>query len=76
MDVFELVSENLSNLGGPMGTEFTFPNFKRNFDSIKKAQEAAEKDYKKPLKWFKTGNSLHTEDLGYVMYHINKLVIE
>lgn len=36
MKIWELRSENLSNLGGPMGTEYTFDNFRKHFDSIQK----------------------------------------
>jgi hypothetical protein len=77
--MYELVSENLSGLGGPMGTEETWDNWRKFYDTIDAAKIAAEKDYKggkKPLKWIKEGSDFRTEDLSYVMYHIHKIKIE
>lgn len=50
-NIYKLISENLTNLGGPMGSEYTYNNFVKYFDSIKKAKEYAEKDYGKAIPW-------------------------
>jgi hypothetical protein len=77
--IFELVSENLSNLGGQSGTEYTYANWHKYFTSIKKAKDFAQSDYKgkKRIGWKKSDtNSYCSGDLLYVMYHINPLKIE
>lgn len=72
--MYQLVSENLSNLGGRMGTEYTTVNFRKFFKTFEGAQKAAEKDYKKKIKWKKVKTGVwRSPDLAYVMYHI-KLV--
>lgn len=78
-----LTSENLTNLGGPMGTESTFENWSKNFSTIEKAKEVAKKDYnpedspsKEPIKWVKEKSGLRSQDLGYVMYHIQPFTLE
>lgn len=76
-DVFQLTSENLSNLGGPMGTERTYINWTRHFTNKRSAIAAAEKDYGGPINWieadaFKT----RSPDLGHVMYHVRLLTVE
>ncbi len=45
--VYELESENLEGLGGPMGTESTSTNWRRFFTSADAAQTAAITDYRK-----------------------------
>lgn len=74
--MYELESENLTHLGGLMGTEYTFPNWRKFFSTPELAKAAAEKDYGKPLKWLKTKKGWRTEDLRYVMYHIRKVEVE
>jgi len=70
-EICTLVSENLTHLGGRMGTEYTTTNYSKPFKSIQKAKEFAEKEYGNELKWVVTDKGLRTEDLGYVMYYIN-----
>jgi hypothetical protein len=81
--IFLLISEDISDLGGPMGSERVYTNFQRYFDDLKKAKDAADKDYfrgkekGKKLKWIKGKNKwLRTDDLGYVMYHIKEINVE
>jgi hypothetical protein len=65
MKFYELVSENLTGLGGPMGTERTWDNFRKSFkddldgshgmipvdgSGLAKAKAFAEEDYKKHMK--------------------------
>jgi hypothetical protein len=70
--IFKLVSENLTNLGGPMGTERTFENWSKLFTDIDVAKAYAVTDYKKGINWITDKNRIHSGDLGYVMYIITE----
>ena len=83
--MYELVSENLSGLGGPMGTERTWTNWRKFFKTVKAAKNAAESDYGKPIEWsqkkgptrnFKPIDLTCSGDLRYVMYHIVEVKCE
>ena len=74
--MYKLVSENLTNLGGPMGTEYTFDNWVKYFHSIKNAKKHAENDYGEKIDWKKTKKRTHSPDLGYVMYQIYPIKFE
>jgi hypothetical protein len=76
--MYELVSENLSNLGGRMGTEYTTINYRKFFTTIDGAKKAAEKEYKKKIVWKadKSGEYWRSPDLAYVMYHIRTVRVE
>lgn len=77
--MYRLVSENLTNMGGPMGTEHTFPNWQKYFSTIDKAKAYAEGDYRyksKTIEWIATEKGYRSQDLGYVMYHIDKVEME
>jgi hypothetical protein len=86
MKVYCLVSENLTGLGGPMGTERTWTNFRRYFRRKTKAKQIAQDDYndeigykdKDKLRWIKDEKpgECRTKDLGFVMYHITIINIE
>ena len=77
--VFELDSENLSNLGGPMGTDSTYSNWNRLFWDKEKAKKFAEADYVKnngleEINWSNDrSGGCSSQDLGYVMYNIRKM---
>ena len=45
--IYELESENLSNLGGPMGSGRTYSNWIKYFKKKEDAQKVAEADYTK-----------------------------
>lgn len=75
MAIYELRSENLTGLGGPMGTERTWENYRLFFSSAKLAKSHAEKEYGKPLEWIKGKDSERTADLGHVMYHVHKVKV-
>lgn len=68
----ELVSKNLSGLGGPMGTEVITVNFRHFRAKVDIAKKEAEQDYGKPIKWKKTKSrtGLTSGDLHYVEYVI------
>lgn len=84
MKYYELRSENLTNLGGPMGSEYTFDNWTKSFSSMAKAKSAAEKDYSKECggkPWHKiiwSGNKSKTssQDLNFVQYHIKQITVK
>jgi len=77
--MYELTSTDLTNLGGPMGTESTSENFHKLFASLESAKSAAERDYNQsrgPIKWKRNGRGWTSGDLGYVMYDIEKVRVE
>jgi hypothetical protein len=74
--MYELQSINLTNLGGPMGTEYTKTNWRRYFKTLRGAKNTAEMDYGKKIDWRKTDGEIHSGDLLYVLYNIKKLSIE
>ena len=87
MIFYVLTSEDLSGLGGPMGSERTRDNWHKYFLSVDSAKDYARQDYKKQykgpkpktLEWFSSGplaNTLRTQDLGFVMYHVRPAQFE
>lgn len=70
--MYKAISENLTHLGGLMGTEYTTYNWTASCSSLKDAKERCEKDYGKPIGWIKTDKGLRSPDLLYVMYYINE----
>ncbi len=84
--VYELTSEDLTGLGGPM---MTTTNFRRYFRSVEGAKLAAEKDYRHgmgrlsatlpgaaAIKWRRDGKGWTSGDLRFVMYTIMPVKIE
>lgn len=78
--MYRVVSENLTGLGGSMGTERTWNNWSKYFKTLKSAKEYALNDYraerKDPsatLEWMRSGSGIRTKDLGFVMYYISKI---
>ena len=74
--IFMLESENLTALGGPMGSEYTWVNWRKHFSTLAKAKAAAEKDFKGNIDWIETRYGVRSPDLRYVMYHIRKIQID
>lgn len=83
--MFELTSENLTGLGGRMGTDRTSINWRKFFSTVPLAKAAAEKDYGKLIVWDpKKGPTANLKpidldcsgDLGHVMYHIREVKVE
>lgn len=78
--IFSLESENMTGLGGPMGTEHTWANWTKLFRNIEDAKKYALKDYRKEtknkgagLEWVRMKSILTTGDLRFVCYNIRKL---
>lgn len=80
MTVHEAIAEDLSKLGGPMGTEITTECSLGLFEHPVSAKQACERHYNKgkghggkPLdKWRRTDQGESAPDLGWVMYHVRK----
>jgi len=72
MEIFELTSENLSGLGGPMGSERTTINYVMPFADKQAAIEYAENEYGEMISWERKSDYLCSGDLSYVMYTIRK----
>lgn len=70
--VYEALKEDLSHLGGPMGTEYTTTESMGIFGSLDRALNTCEKDFGKPIKWRKTHKGQSSPDLGYCMYHVKE----
>ena len=71
-----LTSENLTHLGGMMGSERTSTNFTKFFIDPEKAKKFAEKDFKKSIEWSKRDKGFTSGDLMYVMYTIKPVKVE
>jgi hypothetical protein len=84
MKYFEVRSENLTNLGGPMGSESVHDNWSKSVSSVEKAKAIVDKDYKKEcggnpwheIKWTKRGKNYQTQDLNFVMYYIREVAVK
>ena len=76
--MYTLISENLTNLGGPMGSEYTFDNYRKSFLKLETAINFAEKEYGKEIIWKKDDKTgeLCSGDLSYVMYTIKPIKFE
>ena len=81
--MYELTSQNLTHLGGPMGSEYTYDNWRKFFTTIELAKKYAQKDYNKDgpapefIKWKKENKDCITsQDLGYVQYYIRTVKCE
>ncbi len=84
VNVYELSSENLSGLGGQMGSESSYMNWIKFFYSIDSAKQYAEADCGVSIQWgsknMPTRNGvpqylLCSGDLGYVMYRIRLIEV-
>lgn len=71
--MYQLISENLTNLGGPMGTEYTTYSNEGHFRKASNARAKAEKEYGRPIEWKAVKNGWRSPDLGHVMYHIKEV---
>lgn len=83
--MYELIKENLSGLGGPMGSEHTSIDWKKHFETAEDAMEYAENDSTdflgnaNEVTWrsrdrYKT--VLSSQDLLSHMYHIQEIEVE
>jgi len=82
--IYRLVYEDLTHLGGPMGTEYTTYSHMGTYSAPKTARAEAAKNYArksgkvvKALKWYKESPThFRTDDLLFVMYHIYEDTVE
>lgn len=74
--VVMLRSENLTGLGGQMGTERTWTNWTKYFNKVDNAKNTAEADFGKKIKWKKEKCGWHSPDLRHVMYYIEVIKTE
>lgn len=83
--MYKAVAEDLTNLGGPMGTEYTTTIFRKYFKSRKRAKEYCEKHYRKHtrgtnlkmFKWLKKEDGdVESGDLRFVSYGVYKVKTE
>lgn len=70
--MFKIKIEDLTHLGGPMGTEYTTSNyeFAETIDSAKRFCEKHYNGSRGPIKWRKSNRGWTSGDLGYIMYSI------
>jgi len=73
--IYKLVSENLTNVGGPMGRNDSFENWSKLFYDIDIAKAHAVIDYGKAINWHSDRNCIHSGDLKYVMYTISEVEV-
>jgi hypothetical protein len=82
MNFYELVCEDYTQLGGPMGTERTSVIFARFFGTEKRAKKIAEEDHERRdnrtvIEWRKDSRgSTYSGDLSSHAYTITKRGIE
>jgi hypothetical protein len=84
MNVYELVSDNITNVGGPMGNNASSENWSKLFEKLKVAKEYAEQDYRleavrtgkdnrEKIMWRGDSETWCSQDLGFVQYIIKKV---
>lgn len=74
--LWELVSEDLTHLGGPMGTEYATEIFRRKFYTLEGAKRFAQEDYSGEIEWKRDRKGWTSGDMGHVMYEIRPAVPE
>ena len=86
MNIVRLKAEDLTGLGGPMGTESTETMFEEFFYDAAAAREFAYKDYKTrckgeyrdknaSFKFKKEGRNWSSPDLGFIQYTIEPIKV-
>lgn len=75
MIVYQLTSENLSNVGSFMGSVSSI-NYQKLFTNPTKAKSFADNEYGKPLIWLQCSAGWRTKDLGHVMYYVKPVNVD
>jgi hypothetical protein len=84
MNVYELIYEDLTHLGGPMGSEYTTSKSMGLFASADAAKKAGSSDYfrrtakrgtRRSFDWYSEGRDWRTDDLGFVMYWVKERAV-
>jgi len=66
-----LKNTDLTNLGGPMGSEYTTTRYIKFFSKENRAKRFATKEHKAPIRWKRKRDGVITSgDLNYVEYEI------
>jgi hypothetical protein len=79
--IWKLKGEDLTGLGGSMGTDKTEIIFEEYFESLTDAQNFAEKHYNKgkkekdKIKWVREEKGFTSGDLRWIMYDIAPLKV-
>lgn len=83
--VYRLLAENLTSVGGPMGSDtYELPYFDEFYYSIEAAKKRAETHYsteygngpRVKIKWKREKGGLTSGDLHFVEYTITQIVIK
>ena len=79
--IYSLTREDLSNIGAPMGREYSTTDWIKLFSSIHKAKKYAQKDYdnidgREKFEWTRKYGEWNSGDLLSKMYTIRKVVID
>lgn len=76
MKVYELTKEDWSGVGGPMGTQDTYVDWRRLFATRKAARKYAQEDNHWPINWNKSGDGeWFSGDLRTHAYYIRKVKV-
>jgi cytochrome oxidase Cu insertion factor (SCO1/SenC/PrrC family) len=80
MELYQLIYEDLTHLGGPMGSEYTTKSNFGFFTSVRKAQSKAENYHSQhsaeKIAWRKDGDFWRSQDLGYAMFYVIEVRVE
>ena len=75
-ELYLLEKQDISSVGGPMGTEKVRVIWTKYFNDWMLTKEAAERDHGDAITWSKTGNSWSSGDLRSHMYYIRCIQVE
>ena len=68
--VYNLICEDASHLGGPMGTEYTTHVFTKSFTTPKRAKQHAEEYVGEKIEWTKRKTGEWSADARTHIFHI------
>lgn len=78
--VYIATYEDLTHLGGTMGTEYTVTKFLGVYSSPDTAKTGCNSHYNKKMvgkiNWIRDGNGLRSPDLGFIIYYIKKYEVK
>ena len=73
-----LINENLTQVGGRMGSDKTWDNWRKYFYHLSNAMAFAERDYVgvSDITWVQTQTGYRSQDLGHVIYRLERIHVE